>query len=45
MRENRRTAVAIACVALSALFLSLAIDSVGQVPSLTEFKPPEIKQT
>lgn len=42
MRENQRTAVAIACVALSALFLSLAIDSVGQVPSLTEFKPPEI---
>jgi transglutaminase-like putative cysteine protease len=42
MRENQRTAVAIACVALSALFLSLAIDSVGQVPSLTEFKPPDI---
>ena len=42
MRDNQRTAVAITCVALSALFLSLAIDSVGQVPSLTEFKPPEI---
>jgi len=42
LNRLQKAAVAVACILCSVLFLALSIDAVGEVPTLKEFKMPNL---